>query len=139
METKKPLEFHATAGAYFILTIISMILAYIPIFGWALLVNYSGDWVAKRTIVNGRKIGFKADYIETLKFVFVGSLLLIITFGIYSFWFVPKMYTYVADHVYYEDAPVAAANPVMTAAVPVDAVDPTQPSAPVPPVPPTAG
>ena len=124
MQNTKPLQFQASAGSYFLLSIISIILAYIPIFGWAYLLNYTSEWFASKSQVNGRAITYHAGYGESLKFVFVNMLLIIITLGIYSFWFYPKAYRYIADHVSYSDetaAAPAAATPTVQALQ-----DPTQ-------------
>lgn len=99
MNDQKPLEFKAGALDYFILTILSIILVYIPFIGWAFLLNYSGSWFAERSLVTGKKVEFNAGFGESLKFVFVNVLLLVVTFGIYSFWFYPKLYRYMAEHV----------------------------------------
>ena len=115
MENTKPLSFHTTAGSYFLLTIISIIFVYIPFFGWAFLLNYTSEWFADNSLVHGKKVIYKATYGESLSFVFVNSLLMLITFGIYSFWFYPKIYTYFAEHVSYDEAAtVVPVAPVMT-------------------------
>ncbi len=101
MQNAKPLSFSASALDYFTFSIIAIITAYIPFFGWAFLLNYSGQWFSDRTLVNGQKISYKAGYGESLKFIFVNTLLIIITLGIYSFWFYPKMYSYIVDHISY--------------------------------------
>ncbi|MFA5003762.1 MAG: hypothetical protein WC498_00585 [Candidatus Saccharimonadales bacterium] len=111
MQSAKPLQFQATAGSYFVFTIVTIILSYIPIFGWAFLLNYASEWFADRTEVNGRAIKYQAGYGESLKFVFVNTLLLAITLGIYSFWFYPKMYRYVVDHVSNADEATPAPVP----------------------------
>lgn len=111
MQDARPLEFHGTAGGYFVLIIVSFILMYIPFFGWAFLLNYTSEWFADNTLVNGKKVQYKAGYGESLKFVFVNTLLMIITLGIYMFWFYPKMYRYIVDHTNYVDAVAAPAAP----------------------------
>lgn len=119
MDNQKPLQFEAGALDYFILTILSVLLIYIPFLGWAVLLNYSGSWFADRALVTGKKITFKAAFGESLKFVFVNFLLLIVTLGIYSFWFYPKLYKYMVDHVHFADevpAPLEA-EPVTAAPV----------------------
>jgi len=141
METAKPLDFKGTAGGYFVLVLISIVLAYIPVLGWAYLLNYAADWFAENTLVNGRKVAYKAGYGETLKFMFLNSLLLVVTLGIYMFWFAPKMYRYIAEHTHYLDETIAsqppiAAEPVAAPAMqaPVSPVDPVVPAASVNPV-----
>ena len=110
MDTPKPLEFRAGALDYFILTILSVILIYIPFIGWAILVNYAGGWFAGRATVTGKKVAFKAGFGESLKLVTVGFFLMLITLGIYSFWFYPKLYRYFASHTQFAgEAPVSPA------------------------------
>jgi uncharacterized membrane protein YjgN (DUF898 family) len=135
MDNKKPLDFNGTAGSYFVLSLVTGILAYIPIFGWALALNYASGWYADRTLVTGRKIVFKAGYMEALKFMFINTILLVITFGIYIFWFVPKTYRYFTEHIQYDDQVEPAYPTVNSAPVqPATPIDPTQPPASVPPV-----
>jgi hypothetical protein len=142
MNDQKPLQFQAGALDYFIYTIVTIVLVYIPIFGWAYLLNYSGSWFSKRALVTGKNVEFNAGYLESLKFVFINVLLLIVTLGIYSFWFYPKMYRYVADHVAFAGevaAPVEATpvGPVFETPVqpqaPIAPESPVAPSAPVAP------
>ncbi|HSX06631.1 MAG TPA: DUF898 family protein [Candidatus Saccharimonadia bacterium] len=146
METAKPLEFKGTASGYFVLALVSIVLAYIPILGWAFLLNYASAWFADNTLVNGKKVAYKATYSESLMFMLVNGLLLIVTLGIYLFWFMPKMYRYVVDHTQYVGE-VGAAQPVATEPVaapamqapvsPVEPVAPITPTEPTPPVAPT--
>jgi hypothetical protein len=134
MQSSKPLEFHGKAGGYFLLTIISIIMVYIPFFGWAFLLNYAAGWFADNALVNGQKVEYEAGYGETLKFVFVNALLIIITFGIYSFWFYPKVYRYMADHTnYLNDGAVPQAPAIPVPAAPEQFVAPVSPVAPIAP------
>lgn len=138
MENQKPIEFHATAGSYFVVFLVVGVLTYIPLLGWAFAYNFMAEWVADNGLVNGKKVKYNAGYGETLKFIFVNSLLLLITLGIYIFWFMPKMYTYFANHVSYgggEATPVAAALPPTETQTPtVPPAAPTPPAVPTPPV-----
>ena len=124
MDNPKPLEFKAGALDYFIFTILSIILMYIPFVGWAVLVNYSGGWFAKRAKVTGKDIEFKAGFGESFKLVTIAFFLLIITLGIYSFWFYPKLYRYMAEHTHFAgEAPAPTATepvPVTEEAAPVE-------------------
>lgn len=120
MQNEKPLEFHGTAGGYFVVFLVSLVMSYIPFFGWAFMLNYVSEWFADNSLVNGKKVAYKAGYGESLKFVFVNVLLLVVTLGIYMFWFYPKLYRYVVDHVSYasDTVPVAAAAPAAEQTVP---------------------
>ncbi|MCA9334204.1 DUF898 family protein [Candidatus Saccharibacteria bacterium] len=133
---QKPLKFSAGAGSYFVVAIVVWIATYIPIFGWAFALNFFADWLAKNSEVNGQKVHFTAGYGESLKFIFINTLLLIITLGIYTFWFVPKLYRYVADHTAYGAAEVAAPAPAPAAPV-AETPAPEAPAAPEAPKPPT--
>ncbi|MCA9324563.1 DUF898 family protein [Candidatus Saccharibacteria bacterium] len=112
MQSDKVLEFHGKAGGYFVVAIVTWIMTYIPFLGWAFAFNYAADWMVDNTTVRGKKLAYKAGYGETLGFVAVNFLLIIVTLGIYSFWFVPKSYRYVMDHVSEAgDMPAAPAAP----------------------------
>jgi uncharacterized membrane protein YjgN (DUF898 family) len=132
MDNNKPLQFNGTAGGYFVVFLVTLVLTYIPLLGWAYLLNFTCGWLADNTTVNGKKVVFKAGYGESLMFVFINSLLLLITLGIYSFWFVPKMYRYFTDHVSYDDGTSLSPTPVVPVA-PIPPVNPTPPAAPTPP------
>ena len=106
MDSNKLLKFEGTAGGYFLVTLVSIIASYIPFFGWAFAMNFMAGWVVENSLVNGKKV---AGYGETLGFIFINSLLILVTLGIYMFWFVPKAYAYVMDHVAYEGETPAAA------------------------------
>lgn len=134
---QKPLKFSAGAGSYFVLIIVVAIATYIPILGWAFALNFFADWLTKNTEVNGKEVHFTAGYGESLKFVLINTLLLIVTLGIYTFWFVPKLYRYVADHTAYGAAEVAAPAPAAAPAAEAPAAEaPAAPEAPKPPTPP---
>jgi uncharacterized membrane protein YjgN (DUF898 family) len=133
MDVKKPWQFNGGAASYFMLTIVSIVTTYIPILGWAFMLNYTGKWFAENSLLNERKITFKATYMEALKFTLVNTLLLLVTIGIYVFWYVPKTYRYMADHMVYLDetgAPVPAAEPTDAATATQAPIDPTNTATP---------
>lgn len=123
MENQKSFEFNGTPGGYFLVTLVSLITAYIPIFGWPISFNYSMDYIVKNSRINGRSLKYSAGYGETLGFLVVNLLLVLVTLGIYIFWFGPKTYRFVADHSSFADE--------------TPAVAPVEPVAAVPPVAPT--
>lgn len=127
MDTQKSFEFNGTAGGYFVVFIVTMIGAYIPIFGWPFAFNFAANWIADNAKVNGKNLKYSAGYGETLIFLLLNILLVIVTLGIYTFWFVPKTYRYVADHLSYagESAPAATAAPKQP-------TTPVEPAAPKP-------
>lgn len=139
MGENKTFEFSGTPGQYFVVFLVTMVSAYIPIFGWPFGFNYSNKWIADNLTINGRKVKYDAEYVETLVFLLKNILLMIVTFGIYSFWFVPKSYRYILAHSsYVDEAPIAAAMPVApidTQAVPVSPIMPTAPTMPAEPAP----
>jgi len=108
----KQFEFQGTAGEYFVVVIISSLMQIVPVFGFALSMNYTYSWLADHTLIQGKKVKYSATFWETFKFMFVNILLVLITFGIYVFWFVPKMYRYIAEHVSFVDQPMAAPAPM---------------------------
>lgn len=121
MQSGKALQFEGKAGGYFVVFLVTWIMSYIPFLGWAFAFNYVANWIVENTTVSGKKLSYDAKYGETLVFILVNVLLLIVTLGIYVFWFVPKMYRYVMDHVSYAgeaSGPVAAAP--TPAATPVE-------------------
>jgi uncharacterized membrane protein YjgN (DUF898 family) len=136
MDTPKPIKFNGTAGGFFVVSVVSLVCTYIPWFGWAFMLNYIAEWFADSSLVNGKKVVYKASYGETLKFVFVQSLLLLVTLGFYIFWFQPKLYRYVVDHTSYADEAATEPVPVADAAAVASPVEP--PVEPVVPPAPTA-
>ena len=130
---QKPLKFNAGAGSYFVTIVVVGISYYVPILGWAFALNFFADWLTKNSEINGKKVHFTASYGESLKFIFINTLLLIITLGIYTFWFVPKCYRYIADHTSYGAAqaiPAPIATPVAAEETPVAEEAPTAPKPP---------
>jgi uncharacterized membrane protein YjgN (DUF898 family) len=135
MGENKTFEFHGTPGQYFVVFLVTLISAYIPIFGWPFGFNYGNKWIADNLTINGRKVKYQAGYGETLVFLLKNILLLIVTFGIYSFWFVPKSYRYILAHSSYADetpaptveVPGMPANPDVTMSI-----EPSVPTAPTP-------
>lgn len=136
MESQKALEFKGTAGGYFVVFLVTLVLTYIPIFGWAFVLNFTSGWIIDNTLIQGKKAKFNAGYGEALVFVLVSAVLLLITLGIYSFWWVPKVYRYVADHTSLEDeAPaVAIAAPAAPVAPDVQSAPTTETPVEVTPV-----
>lgn len=104
MEAKvKPLAFKGTAGGYFIASLVSLVMWYVLIIGWPIAFNFMNAWIVDNLEVNGRKLKYQAEYGETLGFLLVNMILMFITLGIYSFWFVPKSYRFALDHTTYAD------------------------------------
>lgn len=106
----KPLAFKGSAGGFFVATIVSVVMWYVIIIGWPIAFNFMNNWIVENLEVNGRKMKYEAGYGEVLGFLLVNILLIVITLGIYQFWFVPKAYRFVVDHSTYADdgTPVAA-------------------------------
>lgn len=128
MENQKPVQFNGTAGGYFVVFLVTLVTTYIPVLGWAFGFNFTANWMAENSLVNGKKVVYKAGYGETLKFIFINTLLLIITLGIYVFWFTPKSYRYMVDYISYADE----AAPVPVPITPVAPAEPEAPAAPQP-------
>lgn len=114
----KSFEFKGTAGGYFVASLVALLTAYIPIFGWPISFNYFINWVADNSLIQGKKVTYTAKYGETLKFLLVNLLLLIVTFGIYTFWFVPKQYRFVADRLNFAETDSTPAQAPQTTPTP---------------------
>ena len=87
----KDIQFNGKAGDFFVVYIIVIVSYCIPVFGWPIAFNYMTNWVLDHTTIKGEKVSYSAGYVETLKFLFINTLLTCITFGIWSFWFVPEL------------------------------------------------
>lgn len=127
------IEFRGKAGGYFVVFLVATVAMNIPLFGWPLGLNYGCKWLLENLYVDGRQGQYNAKYGETLKFLFVSVLLLMITLGIYVFWFVPKLYRFIASHSSFGSASTAT-TPSMSATQ-----APTQPTAPTQSAGPTTG
>jgi uncharacterized membrane protein YjgN (DUF898 family) len=117
MDAQKPIQFNATAGAYFVMTLVTFLCMYVPLFGWAYALNYVAGWHAERLRINGRPVVYQATYLESLKLVAVGAILMFVTLGIYAFWFAPKAYRYITEHMYYAEGGTVASPVAQTPAV----------------------
>lgn len=103
----KQFEFTATPGSTFIMILVSSLLYYVPLVGFAFAFNNQAEWFAKNTKINGQAVTYKAEFSETWVIMFVGILLTLVTFGIYLFWFIPKLYRFAFDHMTLGDVSVA--------------------------------
>ncbi len=126
----KALAYNGNAGGFFVAFLVVMLTAYIPVFGWPIGLNFMSGWIMDNLEVNGNKVKYSAGYGESLVFILVNVLLVIVTLGIYTFWFYPKMYRYIVDHTSYVGATAVEAQ-AMPAPQAVDTpVAPAAPSAP---------
>lgn len=128
MDNQKTFEFNGKAGGYFVVFLVSLIGAYIPFFGWAWSFNFTNAWIAKNSKISGKSVSYNAAYIDTLVFFIINTLLLIITLGIYVFWFVPKSYRYIADNLTIVDSSASAPAPTPAPVAPTAAPTPPQPT-----------
>ena len=85
-EGAKPLQFHGSAGGYFINVIIVAILSIIPLIGSAMGVHILAKWWVENSSVDGKKLTYNASFGETTMYAFIRILLVLITLGIYIFW-----------------------------------------------------
>lgn len=125
--TSKNFEFTGTAGSFFGMYILSLLLMFVPFVGFVFAFNNQNSWLMKNIKIKGRALYYKAEFGETFVMMLVGLLLVAVTFGIYIFWYVPKVYRFILDHTTYADeapaGPVAASSPSPTST-------PTTPSTP---------
>ena len=108
-EGAKPLQFHGSAGGYFINVIIVAILSIIPLIGSAMGVHILAKWWVENSSVDGKKLTYNASFGETTMYAFIRILLVLITLGIYIFWAVPQIVKFVYQH-----SSVASAAPAPT-------------------------
>ena len=126
---EKQFEFTGSAGGFFIMFLITGIVSIIPILGWGWAFNYQNKWITENVKINGKKVVYKAGLGEAIVLLLVGVILTLITFGIYTFWFVPKTYRFIASHCSFEtDTP---ATPEPMAAPTPEAQPPTTDTTPV--------
>ncbi len=121
MQQQGQFQFLATPGSTFVTFIVSAVMIYIPIVGFAFAINYFSGWIADNITINGQKIKFESSFGETWIFFFVQMLLVAVTFGIYIFWYVPKAYNFILNHVSF-----VPANPVTQQAPVAAQTQPTQ-------------
>ena len=102
MEEKNQLvTTNLTPGGTFVYVLVSILASFIPLFGSAFMLNYMAGWVADNSTVGGKKVKFNATYMEALSFTFFNMLWLVLTLGIFIFWFIPRTFRYYADHIEY--------------------------------------
>lgn len=86
----KSFDFIGTPGGFFVTLILTSLLQIIPIAGAVLGMNMFYAWIADNSLVSGRKVVYKAEFMETLVFLFVNVLLVMVTLGIYFFGLLQK-------------------------------------------------
>lgn len=131
----KILDFVGTPSSFFVMYLVSALMSLIPFVGFAMAYNYGAKWMAENTRLHGRQLTFQSTLGETWVFLIVNILLVLVTLGIYVFWYVPKMYRFAYDHIHYADEVPSAAAPT---AVPQNTSAPTATTPPSAPTPPTA-
>lgn len=65
---------------------------------WAIC--YMMKFIVEHTIIDGRRLTFDGDGASLFGNWIKWFLLTVITFGIYGFWVVPRMYQWVAKHIH---------------------------------------
>ncbi len=88
--------FLGTAIAAFLITILTLGIA----FPWAICLKQ--QWIAKHTIISGRRCKFIGTGIGLFGLWIKWFLLLIITLGIYGFWIVPELQRWIVEHTEFE-------------------------------------
>lgn len=115
----KPLQFNGTAGGIFVTLLVYSLFMIIPIVGWAFGINYFARWIADNSLINGQKVKFTATMGNTFWFFLKNTLLVLITFGIFIFWYIPRLYRFITEYVEYVTSgevaqPIASAGPAVT-------------------------
>lgn len=105
---QKSFAFNGTAGGFFVTYLVTILCMIVPLIGPALGLNYMLKWLADNVTIRGEKIQYAAGVGETFVFILINALLIAVTLGIYVFWYVPKVYRYIADHVSFVGTPAAA-------------------------------
>ncbi len=67
---------------------------------WAIC--FMMKFVIGHTVVSGRRLGFNGTGMQLFGNWIKWFLLTLITFGIYGFWVVPRLYKWIASHTYFE-------------------------------------
>lgn len=134
-EPTKKFEFTGSAGSFFTMYVLAVLFLLIPIVGFVFSFNKQTSWMVGNIKVNGRQLAYKASFGEVFVLLLVGLLLTVLTLGIYTFWFVPKVYRFVADHTGYADEAPATTSLPTTPAQPLSNPNatPTPPAATIPP------
>jgi uncharacterized membrane protein YjgN (DUF898 family) len=91
-------RFTGKAGDYFGAAIVAFVCCLIPIFGWPIAYNTVVGWVVDHLLVDGKKVKYSGEYGEVLVFLLTNFLLIFITLGIYTFWYVPRQFRFIAEH-----------------------------------------
>lgn len=109
---QKQFEFNGTAGGFFVTYLVTILCMIVPFVGPALGLNYMLKWLADNITIRGEKIQYAAGLGDTFVFIFVNALLIAVTLGIYVFWYVPKAYRFIAEHVsFVGSTPMPATTP----------------------------
>lgn len=98
-----PLSFQAGAWKYVPIGLLSILLFFIPIFGWALQWQISNRFVVQHLSIEGRRLKFTMTYGYALKLILRHLLLLICTLGLGLFWLYVKETQAIYAHVEYAD------------------------------------
>lgn len=92
-------HFDGGAGGYLGVSILSFLIITFTLgicTPWALALEYG--WVAKHTIINGRRVEFTGTGASLFGHWIKWLFLIIITLGIYSFWVVPRIWKWRIEH-----------------------------------------
>ena len=88
--------FLGTAVAAFLITVLTLGIA----FPCAICLKQS--WVAKHTIINGKRCKFIGSGIGLFGLWIKWFLLMIVTLGIYGFWIIPELQKWIVEHTEFE-------------------------------------
>jgi len=102
--SKGPVEFDGTAGDFFTMYLLFMLLTIITAglaFPWTS--TMLEKWKTEHTLIEGRRLSYNGTGMQLLGLFIVMYFFIIITLGIYMFWAIPKYFKYIAEHTYFAD------------------------------------
>lgn len=98
-----PLKFEAGAWEYVPILLLTIILWFVPIFGWALQWQIGNKFIVEHLTIEGRRVTYTMTYGYALKVILRHLLMLIVTLGLGIFWLYVKEVEAVYAHVRYAD------------------------------------
>ena len=105
MSKSKNFVFDGGAATYFVTGILSWLTTVFTLglgYPWSLCL--SPKWRAKHTYIQGRQLVFTGGCFSLIELWIKWMILLIITFGIYSFWLITNLNKWIVEHTDFADS-----------------------------------